>query len=142
MSKVLNVFLRVLVFVTIALSVYVFVNSGNVINKNNLQSDVNMSFYKKYDVFFINPGKDSTFVMATFSKENDIIIINGRIKSYATKKINLFDVEISYFSEENKQVGKESLTIQKECAPKSFIEFRKEGMTIPDETKEIRMKIN
>lgn len=141
MQNAINFGLRFLVIATIAVVVYIFFTPTE--NKIDPFSNAISSerFINDYDIFFINPSKDSTYITGTFKEKNKVVMIEGKIKSFAPKKITIFDIEFTYYSKENKQVGKESLTIQKECLPKSTISFKKEGMTIPDETKEIRIEL-
>ena len=95
----------------------------------------------QYDIYFINPSKDSIYITGKVQKIGKGIVVSGKIKSLAKIKLKGTEIEFAFFSENNIRLGREVISIQRDILPKTSFEFSKDGLTIPDDTKEIRIKI-
>lgn len=134
-----NLFWRIVIFLTILLIGYIFFRQP----PNDLAGQIQQTaaLNDQYSIFFLNPNRDSLLITGKLDKIDKQIFVKGQIKSLSKFKIQNVDIEFSYYSEKNIRLGKETLSIQKEFPQKSVVDFKKEGLTIPDDTKEIRIRI-
>lgn len=136
----INFFWRSVIFLTLLLVAYIFFRPNDPeIAGQKRQEPVSLNH--QYNIFFLNPNRDSLFITGSVEKIDKQIFVNGQIKSLSKFKTKNVDIEFCYYSENNVRLGREILSLQKEIMPKALAGFRKEGLTIPDNTKEIRIRI-
>lgn len=138
--KFFNIILRVLIFATILLVAYLFFKPDTLSPERARIKTSNLELDSRYDIYFVNPSKDSIYITGNLFKRDNRILVEGKIKSLSRTKLKYIDIEFKYFDENNILIGKESLTIQKVILPKSLNQFVKEGLTIPEGTVEIRIQ--
>lgn len=139
--KFFNIFWRLIIALTIVLVFYVFFrpSTTETIKSGSLKETYLLD--DQYDIYFINPSKDSIYITGKVQKIGKGIVVSGKIKSLAKIKLKGTEIEFAFFSENNIRLGREVISIQRDILPKTSFEFSKDGLTIPDDTKEIRIKI-
>jgi len=139
-SKLLvNIFIFVILFV-FGYRIYQRLDKPkyNIITDNG-SDEYDMS--NKYDIFFINPSKDSLYITGNIRDNGTSKKMTERIKSMANKKMKKITVNFDYYSVENKFLGKENILLLKDCNSKQTIDFIKEGLTLPDNLKNIYISV-
>lgn len=127
MSKVYNIILRILIFITIVVIAFAFFNNTGHTIKNNIdENNFKIEAYFKYH--------DSLLINGKFSYNNNNVSLLGNIKSLNPLKIKAVELVFQQFDNADKKVGEESLLINKELDRNGKISFIKEGFTLDKKT--------